>query len=659
MNRLFPVFDVQETSVGSARSGLRGNMAVLYREGRLIIAITIVALAFSLFISVSAPPSYTARSQLLIDHSATALIDQRQMSTAAFATTARLDGEVELVRSEAVFRTILSDLGIGLRPDLLPERGVLAQINSALRAWTSTADAAMIEYAEQLAALAGMVSVERRGHTNLIDIVVRHGNPALAAEIANAVATVYIDQQLRAKSEAASEAAQVLRRRLTAARDVWFDANSAIDLYLVDNLDRISWTQAGQFMEALTRERGQQHALLETQTTLVSSDEVEAAGLHSDSVRLADMADLPQTELDGLRLRLRDEISQIDLPADISANLFVMLQRAEHARALYQVLMAEVQRLDSEAIAPLADARRVSRTSVPEPDSPDMTLSAAFGIILGLASGTGAALMRNAYIGGLNTVENIRASFGLRHVLSVPRVAAARADANIADLLLSSPVSPFSESIRRIRLAIETILASQGRGSVVLVTSAGPAEGKTSIALALTRAFAETGRKTIAVDADLRRPGLHLAIGYRPDHGVGDRLALGSRDLSECIVDDPLSSAVLMLGAHACTRPTDRLLRSPDFSELLNGAQRDHDIVLLDSAPLGPVVDTHYLARHAAAVVLVIDWTQTGQDAVALALGELRQGGVNSDAVIAVCNRASGPVGLEPRYAAYSAKESG
>jgi succinoglycan biosynthesis transport protein ExoP len=196
----------------------------------------------------------------------------------------------------------------------------------------------------------------------------------------------------------------------------------------------------------------------------------------------------------------------------------------------------------------------------------------------------------------------------------------------IADRMIDAPLSVYAEAIRRIRLAVEQSLMKAdavvkrpgGAGEVVMVASAVPKEGKTTIALSLARAFALSGRMTLLIDCDLRKPGVHSQLGHEPSDGLLEYLSNDddTLPLASIVVVDQGSGARIIVGSHRSNVPTDQLLSGVRFQRLLDAARRNFDVIILDTPPLGPVVDGLYLARHADSITFVVRWTSTAQQEV-------------------------------------------
>ncbi len=152
----------------------------------------------------------------------------------------------------------------------------------------------------------------------------------------------------------------------------------------------------------------------------------------------------------------------------------------------------------------------------------------------------------------------------------------------------------------------------------VIVTSAVPAEGKTSICANLAVSLATTGLRVVAVDVDFRHPNLHLWLGAHNERGLSDAL-LDHTSLDEALQYTSIGARerglyVLPTGNNV-SNPTE-LLGSSRMSRLLNALARQSDVLLLDTPPVLPVADTLVLGRMAAGAILVVESRRTPITAV-------------------------------------------
>jgi uncharacterized protein involved in exopolysaccharide biosynthesis/Mrp family chromosome partitioning ATPase len=382
-------------------------------------------------------------------------------------------------------------------------------------------------------------------------------------------------------------------------------------------------------------------------------------------------------EIDALKARadiarasLRDQVLTSNLPTDVLTSLYELRQAAEISRAQYETLLTRQQDLETQAYLQLPDSRIVSEAGASStPSFPRPSIFLALALVVGLAVGIAAAFLIENFVGGITSEEQAETVLRTMVVASIPRQKPASrpnasAPASVADALLLAPLSGYSESIRRMRIGLDqSILRSTGTaeaertaGIAIMVTSTSPNEGKTTVALSLARAYALSGRATLLIDCDLRKPGLHRQLGLEPSDGLIDYLSNRKHvgDFQAFVIEDPGSGAQVVLGSRRADVPTDQLVAGKTFAVLVAAARRNFDVVVLDAPPVGPVVDALYMAGLSDVVAYVIKWSETPLPAIKRALESLQRVKPDKVQVLAVINQLDKvPVGYQGRYSEY------
>lgn len=216
-------------------------------------------------------------------------------------------------------------------------------------------------------------------------------------------------------------------------------------------------------------------------------------------------------------------------------------------------------------------------------------------------------------------------------------------------MIVNLPLSHFSESIRRLRLALDqserkAFASPRGdgpRGQIVMVSSALPNEGKSTVALSLARAYALTGQRTLLIDCDLRKPSIHKHLNLEPTDDFANFLREGvssSRSLP-LMTRDPLSNLTVLVGGGRTGMATDELVMGGNMNRLLANARRHFDYIVLDTPPVEPVVDGLYLARQADLVAFVVKWATTPQTSAKRAVTALKENKASEAEIVSILNQ--------------------
>jgi succinoglycan biosynthesis transport protein ExoP len=251
------------------------------------------------------------------------------------------------------------------------------------------------------------------------------------------------------------------------------------------------------------------------------------------------------------------------------------------------------------------------------PNSPDVRRNLVLGLLLGLAAGVGAVLARRQLDSRVHNETDLGLSTTRPVLVAIPHdpVAAGPALAFEQD-----PHGGHAESIRRLRTNLLFIDVTSTRHAFVL-TSAMPGEGKTTTVLNLARAMAESGARTLVVDADLRNPSVAKSLAI--EGAVGLTTVLLRRIPFHEAVQPWGSSRLHVLPAGPIPPNPSELLGSRRMAELMSLVTAQYDFVLVDSPPLVPVIDAVLLQRLTGSLVLVVAAERTRRKDLEAALTSL------------------------------------
>ena len=185
---------------------------------------------------------------------------------------------------------------------------------------------------------------------------------------------------------------------------------------------------------------------------------------------------------------------------------------------------------------------------------------------------------------------------------------------------ISEPASVVSEAYRTLRTNL-LYMQVDVPSKVIVVTSHGSAEGKSTVCANLGVVLAQAGKNTLVVDCDLRKPSLHKVFGLRNVLGMVDVLA--ERHDRHEDWQEPLPGLSVLTAGTLPPNPAELLL-SGRFSEFLADIRQEFDYVLVDSPPVGLVSDAAIIAAQADGVLLTLDAQRTRKERVRRAVHSLR-----------------------------------
>jgi succinoglycan biosynthesis transport protein ExoP len=297
-------------------------------------------------------------------------------------------------------------------------------------------------------------------------------------------------------------------------------------------------------------------------------------------------------------------------------------RQAQANRALYENFLTQFKQTQSQDSFQQPDADIISHPPVPTlPSFPQkavlILLSALTSFIIGILV---ALVCQNLDV-AIRSMDQVRSLLKVHPLGMVPALGGIRRPGNKPESeVLDRPLSAYAEAIRGIHTNL-MLSDVDTRPRVVLVTSALPGEGKSTLAMSLAQMVARYGQRVIVIDGDLRRPAVHRLAGVSQRPGLVEWL-LNRNALEEVIYSTgPGGIDVIPAGDQPQLPPN--LLSSDRFRQLLRGLMERYDMVILDSAPVLAVSDTRILSTLAEKTLFVVRWASTSHKVAASALRQL------------------------------------
>lgn len=407
--------------------------------------------------------------------------------------------------------------------------------------------------------------------------------------------------------------------------------------------------------ELLAEGKGEQHPEVRTATSALESTRT-ALVRELQNVKEGCALDLASVnrELGGLS-GLYETAKQQALELNLKELEFSRLRRSkDNTEKLFGMVLERSTESGMSKMMPFNNVRVLDRPLKPiAPIFPKMSANLALGLVAGLLLGFAGALGRDLLDRTVRNAEDAERELGLASLGSLPDVqldssAAAvgyygygrrrRArqvsspdkvrDENLKPELLvhSHPKSVIAEAARAIRTNL-MFMSPDHPFRCLLVTSAGPSEGKTTVAANIAVAMAQTGQSVCLVDCDLRRPRVHALFGESNDVGITTAL-LDPSQLGEIVASTDVPNLFVLRAGPTPPNPAD-LMHSEAFGRILEALRARFDRIVVDSPPIGLVTDGVIVSTRVDATVLVVRALTTRRDAARKAVRTLRDVGAN------------------------------
>lgn len=703
---------------------IRSIIGLLHRRIKLIIITFLLVVGAAALYAFSLTPTFTASSLILVDTRATELLDPNSPLGNASGDNARIDSEVEILKSDNILLSVIKKQNLITDPEFGAKLSWRDNFMAFFRIKNTQKPTGEQALQSILNNLKKAVSVKRKGLTYLISVSATSISPQSSANMANALAGAYIEAQVQAKVENILSARDVLQSRMNAANATIIKAEQSFDGFITNNIDsitartgRIDIAQMRQELENILsiREKNianidyvaqnislknwvqvsknlQDEALneLQRQRDQLSSDLNKAAqgsqlaiDLRSELAKIDDNLEKvannglsvlrqsiasDQTKASQLRQQIRTSVVNSNLPADILTQIYSLQQNAQIARTQYQTLLTRIHELEVQAQTQIAYSRVVSQALPPSnPSYPNKRLILLLAGMSALGLGIGLAFLYENYVGGFSSEEQVENVLHLPVVASIPHVNVPIIDGkkqtqlSAAEFIYSEPLSAYSEAFRRLRLSIDQLIMKkedkeETDGTVIMVSSAVPGEGKSTVALSLGRTLAQSGQHALIIDCDLRKPSLHRYLDIECSVGLADYLLDSNESdiLTQVIVSDKEKPLSAIIGSKRSKIPTDQLSSGAVLARLIKNARKQFKYVILDSPPIIPVIDGLYLADHADIIVMVTRFATTSQGEAKEAVSLLNSVKREETKIIATLNQEEGGIhGYKSKYAGY------
>lgn len=257
-----------------------------------------------------------------------------------------------------------------------------------------------------------------------------------------------------------------------------------------------------------------------------------------------------------------------------------------------------------------------------KPYSPDSKKTLAVALIVGLMLGVMLACLRDWSDPRLHSAEEVTAALGLPVLGQVPKMAGDLAPSVRGQTILVDPASEVAEACRSLRTAFH--FGAKGRNAkTVLVASPNSGDGKSTLVSNLAIAIAQTGRKVLVIDADLRRPSQHEIFGVEDADGLSTVLT-EEKDPTGSIQKTTVANLDVLPCGPIPENPAE-ILNSPHFADMLEELSDKYDHVIIDSPPVVGVTDARIIAASCDATLLVLKAESTNRK-----LAELTRDGLLS-----------------------------
>jgi tyrosine-protein kinase Etk/Wzc len=361
---------------------------------------------------------------------------------------------------------------------------------------------------------------------------------------------------------------------------------------------------------------------------------------------VAEVGKLPETQQELLRLKRDVEVSN----------------------ELYTMLLGKTQELDIVRAGTVGNVRIIDSAAVntSKPVKPKKPLIVVMATILGGMLAVAIVLVQKAINKGVEDPSEIEA-IGLPVYASVPysdhqqklmgfgkslraksRKAKAHAKAN-AILALDNPADLSIEALRSLRTSLHFAMM-EAKNNIIAISGPSPGVGKSFISINLAAVLAQSGKKVLIIDADMRKGYMQTQFGLKWDDGLSDYLS-GRLTLDQITKPSAIEGLKVITRGQIPPNPSELLMHA-NFSKLVAEVSAAYDLVIIDTPPILAVTDPAIVSTHTGTTLLVVRFGQNHLREIELTRNRFEQNGIDVKGVVfnGIVKKASNAYGYYGYY---------
>ena len=351
---------------------------------------------------------------------------------------------------------------------------------------------------------------------------------------------------------------------------------------------------------------------------------------------------------------MQKSLDQISGASGLSNDVGIRLRELERINAanksLFENFLSQAKITSAETTFDVRDSCVISPATKPgAPSFPKKKLILSLALVVGCLIGIGGGVALDMLNSGFTTQREIEEKLGIPVLASITLLPPGERTINGKVLDPSTychmkPLSRYAEAVRTLRMGVQ-MADVDDPAKVVLVTSSIPQEGKSTIALSLAFSALKAGLRTVIIDGDLRHPSVSRFFGLEKGPGLVDLLT-GQRSVEQTIVS---SNGLTVVPAGSKSQNPPDLLGSARMKGLVENMRESYDYIIIDTPPVGPVIDAKVAMQLADKVIFVVRWQMTTREMVAQSID-----GLNAERKLAGIALAMVDETKVPRYGPYS-----
>jgi capsular exopolysaccharide synthesis family protein len=482
----------------------------------------------------------------------------------------------------------------------------------------------------------GVISAASIGDTSVVLVTATNTDPQLAAAVANMAVTVLIEQNENLQAGKYSKTEDSIQTQITQVESQVTTLQTQIDQLSAKTVqDQLTQVEAQisslqtEISDLQTRIQNASPTKSPDQNTTPTLEPATQEALSQDQAKLAQL----QPVL-ALYQQIYTNLVVLGQPAQTGTGTQTNADRMQSTLNLYQQIYLQlISSLENIKLAKMQNTPNVAqieKAAVPmSPISPRPLRSAMLGAAVGFMLCVGIVFLISYLDTTIKTPEDVERELGLT-VLGFIADMEVREDPPGA-YVAKNPRSPISEAFRSLRTNLNYVGVDKPL-KTLLVTSTGPDEGKTTVSVNLAVVIAQSGKRVVLIDADLRRPGVHRFLFAPNRAGLSSLFKEGINPESVVFYNLPVKDMSVITSGPLPPNPAE-LLGSEKMNRILDKVKSFADVIILDCSP-ALVTDAQVLSTKVDGILIVVQPGKTRADAIKSALDQFKRVGTKVVGVV-------------------------
>ncbi|WP_339141575.1 polysaccharide biosynthesis tyrosine autokinase [Pseudoalteromonas galatheae] len=482
--------------------------------------------------------------------------------------------------------------------------------------------------------LQSAISASEKGRdSGIINLALQDESPEYAEKVLDKVAGIYVRRNVERNSAEAQQSLEFLEVQLPEVKRNLERAEKAFNDYQIrqESIDISLETQG--VLEQIVK--------LETK---LQELELKRLELGRKFKREHPSYRGVVEQIDTVKRQRNELAGEVQGLPETQRELLRLKRDVEVNNEIYTLLLGKTQELDIVRAGTVGNVRIVDYAEVntTQPVKPKKALIVVMATMLGAMLAVAIVLVQKALHKGIEDPAEIEA-LGLPVYASVPfseyqvkltgfakarkgKVAKAK-----SILAMDNPADLSVEALRSLRTSLHFAML-EAKNNVIAISGPSPGVGKSFITVNLATVLAQSGKRILVIDADMRKGYLQTQFGMKWDDGLSDYLS-GRLNLAQVIKPSQVEGLQVMTRGQIPPNPSE-LLMHENFSKLIGEVSKMYDLVIVDTPPILAVTDPAIVSAHAGTTLLVTRFGQNHAKELEITRNRFEQNGIDVKGVV-------------------------